>query len=241
MKVSQKTLFLILGFFLCCSMAFPVFVAGYWIEPPPPANHPKKLAFFIWSSDVATQGIIDPYVDIVLTEGYLPFCYEDPDIYDVLGDIDALEDYNDKLFFYFYGHGIYDGLPPLSRFYYHGSSKISSVMLKSKFDLFESEKIAVLIESCYSGEFIDQFNVDGYLFMTTASRNLTAKAYGPSFPAEGIFSDFFWGYIDQVFSCLSAFFETKALNSQEPDLPWPDTYWPFQDPKYCINVADNFF
>jgi len=244
---SNKNKLLLFGFFFFFSL-IPLtnYAACYWIEPPPPANQPLKLAFFIYASDVATESIIRPYADILGYDyGYIAFLYEDSNIDDVLDDIDDLEDYNDMLFFCFIGHGTYneEGLQQ-SRVHYTPALTIGSMMLRYYFDQYEAGSIAVLIDSCHSGEFVDRFeDNDKYLIMTSSDENHTAYAYN-TLPCELIFSDYFWNYVDGGDDAITAFYKTRADNYAHPAVNkyGKITHWIYRYPQITDTYGGyNFF
>jgi len=238
-KKNKLVLFVFLIFFSVIPLTN--YAACYWIEPPPPPNQPLKLAFFIYASDVATESIIRPYADILgYDHGYIAFLYEDPNLESVFDSIDNLEDYNDMLFFYFYGHG--EHVDGQFIFDYSPALDMGSIMLRYHFDKFEAESIAVLMESCYSGEFVDRFeDNDKYLIMTPTDINHPAAAYGPSFPSEPIFSDFFWSYVDSGDDAITAFNKAKAKNAEEPYLSPYGTWTNRYPQKTAFYSGYNFF
>ncbi len=135
-------------------------VMAQHIPPPPGGGKPaQKIGVFIWSSDVCTQSIIDGYKDVLEDEGYdIFFCFEDPNIYTVLSAIDVYEKSGDTIFFYFYGHGTYNELYDNSYWYYRPNLAISSQTLRTELDKMEAGRKGILIESCYSGGFADDFD-----------------------------------------------------------------------------------
>ncbi len=193
--------------------------AGIFLPPPRPPRGPLKIGIFIWSSEVCTQSIIDGYEDILRDEGYITFFnFPDCHIYSALDTIDAFEKEGDTLFFYFYGHGEYDENTDNSRFYYKSGLGISSYPLRTELDQLEAHAKGFLIDSCYSGGFVDDFNDEPYLAMSSADIYHKAKGIGEP-PGPGKFSTWFWLAVSLGMPDISAFnFACQFTSSQHPQI-----------------------
>ena len=197
---------------------------------------PEKIGVFMWCSETGTQSIINQYKTVLAQKGYTKFFeYEDPGIYNVFPDIEDYEFSSDTIFFYFYGHGEYKSNYDNSYWYYRPSVSISSEMLRYLMDTLETDKKGFLIEACYSGGFVDDFQDEYYLAMSSSSKYLPSYAYGPGFPSEGIFSDYFWNFAGIGYNAIDAFNLARTFNS----LIWT---WPWQDPQITDHtVGYDFF
>ena len=196
----------------------------------------EKIGVFMWCSEVGTQSIINQYKNVLIQKGYTTFFeYEDPGIYNVFPDIEDYDIPLDTIFFYFYGHGEYKSSFDNSYWYYRPSLSISSEMLRYLMDTLEAERKGFLIEACYSGGFVDDFQDEPYLAMSTSSKNLPSHAYGPGFPSEGIFSDHFWNLAGNGYNAVNAFTWARIFNSIF-------FWWPWQDAQIADHTTNyNFF
>ena len=142
-------------------------------------NPVKKLGFFFWASEgVGNQQSIDEYEYILQSKGYTTYEFYNmtrgTTIYSidtVFTFIDSLEDSNDILFFYFAGHGWYYSQADMSVIYVKPGTFLSSADLLSKSNLLEATDVAIFVQGCYAGDFVDKFeNKNGYLVMTASDQ-----------------------------------------------------------------------
>ncbi len=106
---------------------------------------------------------------------------------------------------------------------------ISSYMMQLEFAMFEATDVAILVDTCYAGDFVDRFaNHNGYLVMTSSDESHESKAW-PN-PKEGKFSRTFW--IDLAIwsghSAVDAFYNARL-------------YWWFYYPQIVDNADYSFF
>lgn len=222
MTIRKNKYFLILFFFTITFSMVPTLVMARFVPPPPSGRPAQEIGVFIWSSDVCTQTIIDGYKDVLEDEGYdIFFCFEDPNIYTVLSAIDVYERSDDTIFFYFYGHGIYKEQYDNSYWYYRPSLSISSYTLRLELDRMEAGRKGILIESCYSGGFADDFNAAPYFIISTSDTEHPSLASGP-FPSQVMFSAAFKYYVDWDYSAEEAFdlacFAIAPYSDQNPQI-----------------------
>ncbi len=191
---------------------------AYYVRPG------EKIGVFMWCSEVGTQSIINQYKNVLIQKDYTTFFeYEDPGIYNVFPDIEDYDIPLDTIFFYFYGHGYYDSRYDNSYCYLHPSLRTSSQMLRYLMDTLEAERKGFLMEACYSGGFVDDFQDEPYLAMSSSSKNLPAYGYD-SPPGEGVFSDYFWTFAGLGQNAVGAFTFARFQNRIS-------FWWPWQDPQ----------
>ena len=229
MKSQKKQLLLLSIFIFSGLFGLSSSVRGYIIPPGGGGggNPEIKWGFFFWASDVGNQVYIDGYENILRSKGYITYDYKDSDIWTVLAYIDTLEDYNDKVFFYFYGHGYYQD--DLSHLHYHPSYTIDSQVMKNYFTLhFEASDVAILIDSCHAGDFVDKFqSVNGYLVMTSTDES--HEALYNKIAKEGFFSARFWWCTKYLgYTAVSAWNAAK-------------NWYPIPGPQIVDNAPYNFF
>lgn len=218
----------------------------------------KKIAVFFWDSDCIESKAIygDPilpgYDDILSDKGYTHFFYY-PDTTDYEQDFDTFNNFefvDDIVFFYIGGHGRYDGDDSYTQLR-DGSSEVSSSAFKSLMDGLDSNVKGIMVESCYSGGWVDDFNAPEYFAISTTDQYTTAATVlliGGVLPDEGMFSSTFWGRINEggydaetayTYACdLNEFYSTTPYG-QDPY--GYDYYWSYQGAMLSDNVEHNFF
>lgn len=143
----------------------------------PPPNPVEKYAFFFWSREVTCRDAIGSYQSKLSSLGYTTYQWKNTNPEEKIESfIDDLEDSNDKLFFYLAGHGSYY---VYSDVLCDPFNSIASWKLKQLLeDYLEATDIAILVDACYAGEFVDQFSDnDGYLVMTSCSHTNTCEFF----------------------------------------------------------------
>ncbi|MBN1214704.1 MAG: hypothetical protein JXA99_04605 [Candidatus Lokiarchaeota archaeon] len=177
-------------------------------------NHSDKIAILLFDSDVLKEKTVLRYIEILKKRDFdLVLGIANPNnIIGILKIIDAIEGPEDMLFLYICAHGkYYDYGKPISFFYNEeipeiwvesfsyvgfGDEKLESFILAYylKYE-YESRNKVFLIESCYSGAFVDNimyYDVPCCLGMTSC--NINEKAY--RIDKEGYFSKGFFNYLD---------------------------------------------
>ncbi len=199
--------------------------ASYYTRPG------EKIGVFMWCSEVGTQEKVEDYQDILFFEnGYKKFfLYEDPNIDIVFSEIDAYEIGLDTIFFYFYGHGEYDNISDNSYWYYSPGLNITSERLRDLMDTLEAERKGFLIDACYSGGFVDDFQDEPYLAMSSSSKYLPAYFYTePPNGPQGAFSMVFWNRVNNGYDAVSAFeLAREAIWWQDPQIADHSTNYDF--------------
>ncbi|MFX0030511.1 MAG: hypothetical protein ACFE8B_14970 [Candidatus Hermodarchaeota archaeon] len=225
---SNKSKIILGSLFLSLSIiGISGFVVGAHVPPGGGGNPSIKWGFFFWASDVGCSSKINGYENLLQAKGYVTHDYKDADLATVFTYIDSCEDYNDKLFLYFYGHGYYeDGQSHVWHTPYY---TMSSSVLRNYISNLETSDICILIDSCHAGEFVSRFSNDnGYLVMTSTDRSTNA-GYN-KVTKEGLFSWYFWLDI-ACWGSHSA--KTAFLNARS-------FYW-YYNSKYVDNSVYTFF
>lgn len=224
----QKKKFVLVGiFFIISSISISCSVAAVFVPPGGGGNPIEKHAFFIWASDMTSQGHIDSYESKIISKGYTTIEYRNPvTLSSVFYEIKQTADYNDLVFIYITAHG---DSTYRNRFYHRGEaysySYTTDSYLKILMDTLEAQNIAILIESCYAGAFYNKFkNEAGVMIMTTSYDRICI-----SFLGEFIFSHhFFWWLGGAQSSAWGAFNFAASF-----------TIW--QGPCIADNADYNFF
>ncbi len=183
----------------------------------------EKIGVFFWASDAGREIDIDDYIDQLETdEGYTKF-YKFENSSDVASDcatVDAYEIDADTIFVYIYGHGYNSGGHSYTSFMENGSS-IASNTFRGYMDLWEANRKCILVESCYSGDWADDFAAAPYLAISTSDETHPSVTYNSQpTPYEGKFSHYFFiriGFDDTA---------SEAYDNTEPLI-----YNPYQYPK----------
>jgi len=165
----------------------------------------EKIAVFFWASDAGIQANIDEYWSVLQLEGYTTkFDFRDTADFEAdFNTVEAYEDPEDTIFFYFFGHGNNNGEDSLTAFA-PGTSLVYSSELRVMFDRLDAERIGYLIESCHSGGFPVDFHAEPYLAMSTSDEDHNSYALA-TFPGEGLFSDAFFDHVMDGFSAVESF------------------------------------
>ncbi len=165
----------------------------------------EKIAVFFWASNACNNDeIIDGYIDILEDEGYTKF-YEFKDSSNVVSACQTVDSYErdvDTIFVYIFGHGLNSGSHSYTNFSISGSTVYSNDF-QDYMDAWESPRKCLLVESCYSGDWADDFNANPYLAMSTSDENHVSKYYTTY--EEGKFSHWFFVRVDAGYSAANSF------------------------------------
>jgi len=195
--------------------------------PDPPPSGSEKIAVFFWATDAGTSSLISKYIGYLQDEGYTKF-FNFRDSTNVAADcqsVDAYEDSDDTVFVYIIGHGNNDGYHSYTAFRPSGSFVYSNTF-RSYMDAWEAPRKCILVESCHSGDWADDFRASPYLAMSTSDETHNSYAYS-TLPGEGKFSYYFFYRIRQGYSAVSAFnFASGYVSSpvQNPKIADYSTY-----------------
>jgi hypothetical protein len=174
----------------------------------------KKIAVFFWASDAIIDNITtSKYTDVLIEEDYTEFYYykDSQDFDDDFAEVADFERSGDIVFFYMCGHGGYDDIINDSYTVFRpGGPSVSSSHFKTLMDGLDTNNKGFLIESCYSGGWVDDFKEAPYLAISTADKDHAARAKGLTgeggfLPGEGFFSNWFWFNISREGNYLEAF------------------------------------
>jgi len=156
----------------------------------------EKIAVFFWASDAGTQAAIDGHIDVLENLGYTKFFeYRNQgDVYGALCEIDTYEKYFDTIFVYIIGHGFYTEVDDYSttKFKPNGAETKSFEFRNYINNYWEAERRCILVESCESRGWADDFAETPYLAMSTSDEDHSSYCYGGDPPGEGKFSHYFF-------------------------------------------------
>ncbi|MHA1346867.1 MAG: hypothetical protein ACTSVO_15265 [Candidatus Heimdallarchaeaceae archaeon] len=140
---------------------------------PTSANHEEdrtlygRVALFFWASEVANITMIEEYGDyLVDDEGFTGILYREDNVdwEDSIDDLDDLETYYSLVFIHIYCHGDTTGgvdYPPGDTIAYNRGENENTYILSSAFadkiECLESNNIIVLVDTCNSGDFVDEY------------------------------------------------------------------------------------
>ena len=159
-------------------------------------NGPIKIAVFFWATDAGQETFIDDYIDILQLEGYEKFYkFEDStNVESHCQTVDNFEYEDDTIFVYIIGHGYYTDSHSFTAFKAENCSQVYSNTFRGYMDDWEAEKKCLLVESCQSGGWADDFASSPYLAMSTSDDYFYSHTYNNhSTPYEGDFShEFFY-------------------------------------------------
>lgn len=178
----------------------------------------EKIGVFFWASDAGRQTDIDKYIGYLDNEDYDTY-YDFEDSSNVAADcatVDAYEIDADTIFVYIIGHG--NNIQGHSYTYFaDGGPKIFSNTCRGYLDLWEANRKAILVESCYAGDWADDFAASPYLAMATSDENHPAKTYmGEDTPYEGKFSHYFFAQVNLGAVATAAFSHAYDLTTSPP-------------------------
>ncbi|NHJ03803.1 MAG: hypothetical protein EAX90_03200 [Candidatus Heimdallarchaeota archaeon] len=183
--------------------------------PPPPPEEGEKIAVFFWATDAGTESVINKYINYLQSEGYTKF-FKFEDSYNVQSDcqtVDNYEDSDDTIFVYIIGHGNNDGYHSYTAFR-PSASIVYSNTFRSWMDLWEAPQKCILVESCHSGDWADDFANSPYLAMSTSDETHLSYALG-TLPGEGKFSYYFFNYVQSGHNAVDSFNYAKSYCSNQ--------------------------
>jgi len=178
----------------------------------------EKIAVFFWASDAGLEDVIDDYIDILEDQDYTKF-YNFEDSSNVASDcstVDAYEHDQDTIFVYIIGHGNNDGDNSYTAFKPNDSIVYSNTF-RNYMNQWEAPRKCLLVESCYAGDWADDFASTPYLAMATSDEDHPAVSYNNhDLPWEGKFSHHFFAQIQYYGkTAVEAFNCAKSLCSDQ--------------------------
>jgi len=191
-------------------------------------NGPIKIAVFFWASDAINQTAINIYKSILDDEDYdRYFDYEDcSNVESVCQTIETYEFSFDTIFVYIIGHGGTNGNQTHKRsftwFKANENSEVESITFKGYMDDWDASKKCLLVDSCYSGDWANDYNESPYLAMSSADENNIADYYNSSCE-EGDFSHHFFIAVSGGYTAVGAYtyacnnIKTSSHNPQKQD------------------------
>jgi hypothetical protein len=183
---------------------------------------PERIAVFFWASDAGIDWAIDDYREILEDEGYTTI-YEFKDTSDVEARCQTVDNYEtdqDTIFVYIIGHGDYSWWVSKTWFKPDGS-KTKSSTFKGYMDLWESPRKCILVESCESYTWADDFDESPYLAMSTSDKTHSSYTYNDTaVPYEGDFSHWFFEHVADGFNAVASFYYACGLitHTQNPQI-----------------------
>lgn len=175
---------------------------------------PIKIGVFFWATDAGVETYVDEYKAILEYEGYEKF-FKFEDSSDVEADFQTVEDFeyeDDTIFTYVIGHG--ENIDSHSYTYFKADegSKVFSNTCRGYMDDWDAERKCLLVDSCKSGDWADDFAASPYLAISSADETHYAYCVYPySPPHEGDFSHYFFDYIESGHTAVEAY--TYACNN----------------------------
>lgn len=128
-----------------------------------------RVALFLWASDATNETVMEEYGDYLIdNEGFSDVLYREDqsDWEDCIDDVDSLETSDSLVFIYLIAHGDTTGGSDAanggdSMVYYNTLDNPGDYILSSEFcdklECLESDNIIVVVESCDSGDFVDEY------------------------------------------------------------------------------------
>jgi hypothetical protein len=171
----------------------------------------KKLAYLFYAEDATDRGIIEEYEAILEDELFeVEIIANCNDVEDKCEDIDDYEIWADTIFVYVCGHGIHQDGHSLTYFSNDaGSDYTHSDDFRDWMDEWEAEKKCILVDSCYAGDWADDFANSPYLAMASSDESHTAyrMTYKDRNPweTEANFSKYFFQRVDAGYSAVQSF------------------------------------
>lgn len=178
--------------------------------PEPPPGEGEKIAVFFWATDAGTESVINKYIGYLQYEGYTKF-FKFENSYNVQSDcasVDSYETSDDTIFVYIIGHGNNDGSHSYTAFRPSGSYVYSNTF-RSYMDAWEASRKCILVESCHSGDWADDFASTPYLAMSTSDETHVSYALG-TLPGEGKFSYYFFRHVYDGYNAVDSFNYAKS-------------------------------
>ncbi|MBN1802763.1 MAG: hypothetical protein JW891_14740 [Candidatus Lokiarchaeota archaeon] len=163
-------------------------------------NIAEKIAVYYWASNLfeiisaeALRNTINIYNEVLWYEGYHKSYYFE-DSLDFDADFQKVADNEgekDRIFFYLLGHGNYDGADS-ETWFNSNLQPIESSNFRELVENLDTNEVGILVDSCHSGGWVDDFWGTDYLVISSTNRDFGA-VFNP-INAQGEFSfDFFSG------------------------------------------------
>lgn len=128
-----------------------------------------------------------------------------------------------------FGHGLNDGSNSYTNFSRLGSgSTVYSDDFRDYMDNWESPRKCILVESCYSGDWADDFDASPYLAMSTSDETHESDYYSDW--EEGEFSYWFFKNVEDDDTASTAFTDASGFCTS-----------PVQNPKKKDNSSYTWF
>lgn len=178
----------------------------------------EKIAVFFYAYDACNDNTYNSYKEILEDEHFTKF-FKFANSDDVESDCETVDDYEsdvDTIFVYVMGHGEYDG-ESYTYFKSVEQSKVYSSDFKDYLDLWDAERICLLVESCYSGSWAYHFAYSPYLAISTTDTSHEAE-FRPGYPnQEGLFSYHFFDWVDAGYTAVESYNHAKGECEEEQD------------------------
>ncbi len=189
----------------------------FTVDTTAPAG--EKIAVFFWATDAGTQTVTNKYIDYLQDEGYTKF-FDFKDSTNVQSDCQSIDDYEDSddtIFVYIIGHGNNNGAHSYTAFQPSGSYVYSNTF-RGYMDTWEATRKCILVESCHSGDWADDFAASPYLAMSTSDETHNSYAYA-TLPGEGKFSYYFFQHVHNGYNAVDSFYYAKGYVSSPVQNP----------------------
>ena len=188
------------------------------------------------------QSIRDLCRELLEDEGYTKF-FDFEDSSNVEADCDTVDDYevsNDIVFIYVFGHGhscgddyeysytIFDATHPYIRTY--------STQFRGYLDRWESNQKFILVESCQSGNWVNDFDDTPYVAISTSDETHYSYPTDYTIPGEGKFSYYFFKHVNEGYNALNSFVYAES-HAWIMDI----LHKLYQHPKMCYNTGYAWF
>ncbi|MFX1273733.1 MAG: hypothetical protein ACFFBP_14255 [Promethearchaeota archaeon] len=199
---------------------------------------PEKIAVFIWASDAGIQEGIDRYANILRGEGFtVIYEFKNPENFEEMFKfIDNYEKEGDTIFLYLMGHGGIDPIYGVSAAYFNpGGEIVTSSRFRVLMDGLETSRKAHLVDSCYSGDWVNRFRSEPYFAMSSSDTEHSSYTLdGHDVPYEGAFSAHFFDHVAVGYDAIDSFYYAKGIvdasdNPQNPQLADYSSYIFFAD------------
>jgi len=170
---------------------------------------PIRIGVFFWATDAGLETYIDDYIEILDDEGYEKF-FKFEDSSNVASDCQTVENFeyeDDTIFTYIIGHGGNNGSHSYTYFKEDENSQVYSNTFRGYMDDWEADRKCLLVDSCYSGDWADDFAANPYLAMSSADEDHLAWTYQlHNTPWEGDFSHHFFYAVNSLeYNAVDAF------------------------------------
>jgi len=173
----------------------------------------EKISVFFWATGACNNDdVIDGYADILEENEDYKKTFKFKDSSDVEADCTTVDNWEracDTVFVYIFGHGLNDGSHSHTNFSGYGDkSPVYSNEFRDYMDDWESPRKCILTESCYSGDWADDFDASPYLAMSTSDETHKSRYYTTW--EEGKFSYWFFLNVEAGDSASTAFTDASG-------------------------------